>query len=231
MRKRLLNPQVLNPQALLALPLSPKEQSAELARQRYAAANTTSDELNTTNQEGDDLKQGTEEATLPTPFKNPEANALHQQALMRATYIKEHQDMRGRRWYDPVACLADAVDFMKFAPRPMQLLFANHIDEQFDHYKNRAKNRNQGANSIGVQRLYEVYHAQFQQRWQDQDPVLRRMFVLMSTLPEKFLTEFATRVLFAGELCQNANLKGHHPDMKRIEQQLKKAYPVLVEAR
>jgi hypothetical protein len=130
---------------------------------------------------------------------------------------------RGHRWYDFVENMADAVDFIKHAPASVQKMFVEHIIQEFKKHKDEIKKQRDPV-SAGSDKLKHIYFSQMHQRWQDKDPTLRRMFVLLTTFPESFLMDFSERVLMTQELVQNAALYGRTLDYRQIEKYLKKPY-------
>jgi hypothetical protein len=142
---------------------------------------------------------------------------------MRNQMLRDHKKVRGNRWYDYVDNMADAVDFIKFAPKDIQLLLVQHINREFTRNKDNYKKQREHISS-GTDKLRHIYYSQMHQRWQDQDPQLRRMFVLLTTFPEGFLVEFSERILMVQELCHNAEVNNRAIDFRQVEGYFKKPY-------
>jgi hypothetical protein len=181
----------------------------------------------------DPTEQQAEEAFKPAvtaeaylKAKQQEAEAQQDESdSARNQMLRDHKKVRGNRWYDHVDNMADAVDFIKFAPQAIQLLLVDHINREFTRNKDNFKKQREHLSS-GSDKLRHIYYSQMHQRWQDQDPRLRRMFVLLTTFPEAFLQEFAERVLMVQELCHNADVNNRAIDFSQVEGFFKKPYRV-----
>ena len=147
----------------------------------------------------------------------------HDAESAHSIMLRDHKKVRGNRWYDNVDSMADAVDFIKFAPQSIQLLLVEHINREFTRNKDNFKKQREHLSS-GSEKLRHIYYSQMHQRWQDQDPRLRRMFVLLTTFPEAFLQEFAERVLMVQELCHNAEANQRAIDFNQVEGFFKKLW-------
>lgn len=100
-----------------------------------------------------------------------------------------------RRWYDHVANLTMAIHLSRALPPGIQKLVAKNLNHYIDTYR-RMSRADKNAVSLGIPRVLGLYKASYRNRWYDDTlPELHRAFTMMTTVPEKFLSEFALRVI------------------------------------
>lgn len=121
-----------------------------------------------------------------------------------------------RRWYDQIGNMTMAVHLSRQLPPEIRVMIARNLNEAIDDYR-RIKRKDQGEVSLGAPRVLGLYKAGFRLRWYDPIPELHRAFNLMTTVPERFLSEFAGRVLRVGQYLDQQQAYGNYGDRPLLE--------------
>lgn len=112
--------------------------------------------------------------------------------------MKPPPDTYDRRWYDRIGRMTLALHVSRQLPRELQQVIARHLNQAIDECR-AARSVARTAMSLGHDRTLGLYRAHARRRWYDGAPAVHRAFTLMSTLPDRFLADFASRVVEAGQ--------------------------------
>lgn len=102
-----------------------------------------------------------------------------------------------RRWYDNIQNMTLAVHISQDLPPEVQALIARSLNEAIDDQR-RVRRADKYAVSVGHNRVLGLYQSSYSRRWYDPNPITRRAFTFMATIPDIFLEELANRILNVG---------------------------------
>lgn len=111
----------------------------------------------------------------------------------------------GRRWYDSVPNVAHAVHLTGQLPESIQAVIAKNLNDYIDYYRN-SRRSDRNHLSVGVPKILGLYNAAYRKRWYDPNPLVRRAFTMMATVPESVLGVFAHRVVSISSFVNNKQM-------------------------
>jgi len=120
-----------------------------------------------------------------------------------------------KRWYDHIANVTHAVYLSKQLPVGIQNVIAKNLNEYIDTYRQLAK-KDKNAISLGSNRILGLYKAKYGHRWYDPNAKLGRAFNMMATIPERFVEEYAGRIILVANYVlqkQQQQLHVNTPEM------------------
>ena len=162
------------------------------------------------------------------------AGALAQEAD-EAGYRGGQEVLRhySRRWYDQIAHMTLAIHMSRELPDGIQKLVAKNLNQYIDTYR-RMSRADKNAVSLGVPRVLGLYRASYRNRWYDSTlPDIHRAFTMMTTVPERFLSEYAQRVIDVANYVEHQRTDGRlsdHAIVDTVDGILNQSYVSLAES-
>lgn len=103
----------------------------------------------------------------------------------------------GRRWYDQIGAMTQAIHISRELPPEIQVLIARSLNEAIEHHR-KSRRTDKNAISVGHARVLGLYRANYGKRWYDPSPHTGRAFNFMGTVPDLYLEELANRIVHIG---------------------------------
>lgn len=129
-------------------------------------------------------------------------------------------DPQRKRWYDEISNVTHAIYLSKQLPENVQGMIAKNLNEYIDTYREIAK-KDKNAISVGSHRILGLYKAPYGHRWYDPDNKLGRAFNLMATIPDRFLSEYAGRIILIANFVIEKQEKHLHTNSQEIDTAVK----------
>lgn len=136
----------------------------------------------------------------------------------------------GRRWYDEIGSMTLAIQKTKGLPGEIQKIIAKNLNDNIDYQRQTLKKSGTSL-SLGTKTVLGLYKSGLRQRWYDtENPELSRAIMMMSTLPEDFLGDYAQRIMALSDYLSSQSEFDPPKDINRtIETILNQSYTQLEE--